>query len=65
MARYRRHALIVIAVVAAIITPPDLFTLFLVSLPMYGLYEISILIVRRVDAKRQLSEKQSYREDNI
>ena len=48
MTHYRRHAIIVIALVAAIITPPDLFTLCLVAIPMYGLYEVSILIVRRV-----------------
>lgn len=51
MAHYRRHAIILIALVAAIITPPDLFTLCLVSIPMYGLYEASILIVRRVQPK--------------
>ena len=48
MAHYRRHAIVVIALVAAVITPPDLFTLCLVSIPMYGLYEVSIIIVRRV-----------------
>lgn len=48
MRRYRRHAVIVILVAAAIITPTqDVFTLALVSLPMYLLYEISILIVKR------------------
>ena len=46
MRTYRRHALIVIFLIAAIITPPDIFTLVLVTLPMYGLYEVSILIVR-------------------
>ena len=49
MAHYRRHAIIVIALVAAIITPPDLFTLCLVSIPMYCLYEVSIIIVRIVE----------------
>lgn len=48
MAHYRRHAIVLIVFVAAVITPPDLFTLFLVALPMYGLYEASIVIVRRV-----------------
>lgn len=52
MSHYRRHAIIAIALVAAVITPPDLFTLFLVSLPMYGLYEVSILIVRRVKPRQ-------------
>ncbi len=49
MRRYRRHALIAIAIVAAIITPPDLFTCCLVMLPMYGLYELSIGIVAVVN----------------
>ena len=49
MRAYRRHALVVIFLIAAIITPPDLFTLILVTLPMYGLYEVSILIVRRYE----------------
>ena len=47
MATYRRHAVVAILVVAAIITPTtDVFTLFVVSLPIYLLYEISIQIVR-------------------
>ena len=47
MAAYRRHAIVAILVVAAIITPTtDVFTLFVVALPIYLLYEISIQIVR-------------------
>lgn len=43
--KYRRHAIVLILIVAAVITPTsDIFTLLLVSLPMYALYEISILI---------------------
>lgn len=49
MARYRRHALIIIMIIAAIITPPDIFTLVLVTIPMYALYELSILIVKRIN----------------
>lgn len=50
MKRYRRHALIIILIVAAIITPTaDIFTLIIVSTPIYLLYEISILIVKRVN----------------
>ena len=48
MRRYRRHAFVVIAVIAAFITPPDIFTCCLVTLPMYGLYELSIVIVGKV-----------------
>ena len=47
MSQYRRHAIVAILVVAAIITPTtDVFTLFVVSLPIYLLYEVSIQIVR-------------------
>ena len=47
MSQYRRHALVAILIVAAIITPTtDVFTLFVVALPIYLLYEVSIWIVR-------------------
>ena len=49
MARYRRHAFIVVMVVAAVITPPDLFTLVLVAVPMYLLYELCIIIIKRIE----------------
>lgn len=49
MTRYRRHAIVAILVVAAIITPTgDAFTLLIVSLPIWLLYELSVVIVRRV-----------------
>ncbi len=48
MRRYRKHAVVVILVVAAIITPTsDVFTLSLVALPMWLLYEVSIWVVSR------------------
>jgi sec-independent protein translocase protein TatC len=50
MKRYRRHAFVVVLIVAAIITPStDVFTLLIVSLPIWLLYEGSILIVRSVE----------------
>ena len=46
MTHYRRHAIVAILIVAAIITPTtDVFTLLIVSLPIWLLYEISILVV--------------------
>lgn len=48
LSRYRRHAFIVIMLVAAIITPPDLMTLLLVTLPLYLLYEVSIWILKMI-----------------
>lgn len=49
MCRFRKHAIVVILIISAIITPTsDVFTLLLVSLPVWLLYEISILIVKMV-----------------
>lgn len=45
LSAYRRHAIIIIMLVAAIITPPDLMTLVLVSVPLYMLYEVSIWVL--------------------
>ena len=48
MSTYRKHAIVVILIVAAIITPTsDVFTLMLVSVPIWLLYEVSIFIVKR------------------
>ena len=48
MRRYRRQAVVVVLIVAAVITPTgDALTLSLVSLPIYALYEVSIAVVRR------------------
>ncbi len=44
---YRRHAIVVIVIIAAVITPTsDPFTLTLVALPLYMLYELSLLVVK-------------------
>lgn len=50
MKHYRRHAIVLILVIAAFITPTsDVFTLSLVALPMYLLYEISIGVVKNTE----------------
>lgn len=47
MTKYRRHAIVAILIIAAIITPTaDVMTLIIVSLPIWLLYEVSILLVR-------------------
>ncbi|MCS6929134.1 MAG: twin-arginine translocase subunit TatC [Saprospiraceae bacterium] len=50
---YRRYAFVGILIVAAIITPPDVVSQTIVALPLYGLYEISILISRREQRRRE------------
>ena len=49
LSAYRKHAFIVIMFIAAIITPPDLMTLILVTIPLYMLFELSIRVVRMVE----------------
>jgi len=52
--RYRKHAVVVILLVAGIITPtPDMFTQLLVGIPMLLLYEIGIFLSRRVEKARE------------
>ncbi len=51
--KYRKHALVGILILAAIITPPDLTSQILVSIPVLFLYEIGILIARRHERKRE------------
>lgn len=52
MRNYRRHSIVIILTLAAIITPTsDIFTLSLVASPMYLLYELSILIVNKTQQR--------------
>jgi sec-independent protein translocase protein TatC len=51
--KYRRHSIIVILIVAAIITPPDVFSQTLVSIPLVLLYEVSIWISAAVKKKKE------------
>jgi sec-independent protein translocase protein TatC len=53
MRQVRRHAIVVIMIVAAIITPPDIVSQTLVAIPLMLLYEVSILVVRNVQRKRE------------
>lgn len=55
---YRKHALVGILVVAAVITPPDVTSQLLVAMPVLVLYEISIAISRRV-LKRKMKESRN------
>lgn len=49
--RYRKHFLVIALILAAIITPPDLFSQILVCIPLMFLYEVSIFISKRVERK--------------
>lgn len=50
--KYRKHAIVGVLILAAIITPPDMISQIIVSIPILALYEIGILVVKRVEAGR-------------
>lgn len=56
--QYRKVALVVILVAAAIITPPDVMTQIMITIPLYGLYELSIRVVGRVEKKMEEKMKE-------
>ncbi len=57
MKRYRRHAIVIIVLIGAIITPTgDPFTLTVVSLPMWLLYEAGIASVKRMERRRKTAD---------
>ena len=54
--KYRRHAIVVIFIVAAIVTPtPDPFTQTMFAVPLYLLYELSIVVGARVQKRRAVT----------
>lgn len=53
--KYRKHAIVVFFILSGIITPPDVFSQILVAIPLYILYEISIIITKRVVKNRIVS----------
>lgn len=54
--RIRRIAILLIFIAAAILTPPDVVSQVLLALPMIGLYELSVLILKRQEKRRAKKE---------
>lgn len=52
LTKNRKYAVLVILIVAAILSPPDVISQTSLAVPLYGLYEISILVVRWMDRQR-------------
>ncbi|MCC6699917.1 MAG: twin-arginine translocase subunit TatC [Fluviicola sp.] len=50
--KYRKHAIVGVLILSAIITPPDMVSQIIVSIPILALYEIGILVVKQVERKR-------------
>ena len=53
MRSYRRHAIVLILVIAAVITPPDVISQILVAIPVFFLYEVSIMVSKRANKNRK------------
>lgn len=52
--KYRRHAIVLIFIIAAVVTPtPDPFVQTIFAAPLYFLYEISIIVSRRIEKRRE------------
>lgn len=62
MRKYRRHSLVVILILSAIITPPDVFSQILVALPLLVLYEVGIAISRRIVRRQEKEDREREKE---
>jgi sec-independent protein translocase protein TatC len=51
MKKNRKYAFVIILILSAVITPPDVFSQIMVTVPLYSLYEVSILVSKRVSPK--------------
>ena len=50
--KYRKHAFLVILVIAAIATPPDVVSQIILTIPLYSLFELGIFIIKRVEKEK-------------
>ena len=53
LVKYRKHAVVVILILAAVITPPDVISQVIVTIPIYLLFEICVLVAKRVAKNQQ------------
>jgi len=60
LAAKRKYAVVIIVTVAAVITPPDVFSQIGLAIPLYGLFEISIWLARMIERQREAREAAFY-----
>ncbi|MCX6207812.1 MAG: twin-arginine translocase subunit TatC [Bacteroidetes bacterium] len=58
--KYRKHAIMVITIVVSIITPPDILSTIICSIPLIFLYEISIFLIVGIEKKRKIAEAKEW-----
>jgi sec-independent protein translocase protein TatC len=61
---YRKHSIVVILVISAIITPPDVFSQLLIAMPILVLYEVGIGIAKRLEKKRAIKRAEEEAEES-
>jgi len=52
LTKYRRHAIVILAIAAAVLTPADPLTMMALFVPLYLLYELSVLAARLIERRR-------------
>jgi sec-independent protein translocase protein TatC len=53
LAGMRKYAIVIILIVAALVTPPDVMSQLILFFAVYPLYEVSILLIRRMEKRRE------------
>jgi sec-independent protein translocase protein TatC len=59
MRKYRRWAIIIILIISALITPPDVVSQTIMAIPLFGLYELSIFIAAYIKRKKDILARKS------
>lgn len=62
LAKNRRYAIMIIAIISAIITPPDLLSMVMMLVPMWVLFEVGVFIVKVFEQKREQDSRVNERE---
>jgi len=57
MKAYRRHSVVAILIISAVITPPDVISQLLIAFPLLFLYEVSIFISRRIEKRAEKEQR--------
>jgi sec-independent protein translocase protein TatC len=55
--KYRKHSIVGVLILAALITPPDFISQIIVSIPIIFLYEVGIMVSRRVEKARKAAQR--------
>jgi sec-independent protein translocase protein TatC len=54
--KYRKYAFVIILIVSAIVTPPDVVSQIILTIPLYSLFELGVLIAARVERQQKLEQ---------